>query len=176
MGTHHQERQAKQLAHGETQMGASLFHDKQKDYCLQTDSFVCFKKTKISDELPDGSQKMGSYWTKTEETCMWHERCLPTLVGTFLTRHCLAMALVPHEPIDEVTCYVLHLSPKQSWEHWIQGSVALQSGTKRRLVESRERPEMEAAFEENAWSVVGRPATGKSVARIINIFVDDFFD
>ena len=43
---------------------------------------------------------------KTGETCIWHERCSPTLGGSSLTRHCVAMAWFPHEPFDAVTCCI----------------------------------------------------------------------
>ena len=65
------------------------------------------------------------YCCKTEETCIWHERCPD---GTFLTRHCVAMAWFPHEPIDAVT-YSLQ-SREQAWEHWIQGAIAQQNAQK----------------------------------------------
>ena len=43
------------------------------------------------------------------------------------------------------------------------------------FTESRERSEMEAAFEKTLDLVAGSPATGKSVAGITNLFVDVFF-
>ena len=51
-------------------------------------------------------------------------------------------------------CYVLYSlqSRKQAWEHWVQGAIAQQSGTKDAFTESRERSEIEAAFEKNAGS------------------------
>ena len=74
-------------------------------------------------------------------------------------------------------CYVLHSpqSRKQAWEHWIQGAIAQQSGTKDAFTESRERSEMGAAFEKTLDLRAGSPATGKSVAGINNLFVDDLF-
>ena len=46
-------------------------------------------------------------------------------------------------------CYVLYSLPSrnQPWEHWIEGAIAQQNGTKEAFTESRERSEMEAAFE-----------------------------
>ena len=46
-------------------------------------------------------------------------------------------------------CYVLYSlqSRKQAWEHWVQGAIAQQNGTTDAFSESRERSEMEAAFE-----------------------------
>ena len=74
-------------------------------------------------------------------------------------------------------CYVLFSlqSRKQAWEHWIQGAIAQQNGTKDAFTESRERSEREAAFEKTLDPIAGSPATGKSVAGIINPFVDDLF-
>ena len=68
-------------------------------------------------------------------------------------------------------CYVMYSlkSRKQAGEHWIQGAIAQQNGTKETFTDSREQSEMEAAFEKKA----GSPATGKSVAGIINLFVED---
>ena len=74
-------------------------------------------------------------------------------------------------------CYVLYSlqSCKQAWEPWIQEAIAQQSGTKDAFTESREQSEMEAAFEKKLDPSAGSPATEKSVARIIILFVDDLF-
>ena len=74
-------------------------------------------------------------------------------------------------------CYVLYSlqSRKQAWEQWIQGALAQQNGTNDAITESRERSEMEAAFEKTLDPIVGSPASGKSVSGIINLFVDDIF-
>ena len=37
------------------------------------------------------------------------------------------------------------------------------------------RTEVDAAYEKILDPIAGSPATGKSVARIVNLFVDDFF-
>ena len=63
MGAHHQDGQARQLPQSEGQMGIKRFQDKQKEY-LQTDS-PASNKTRIWDELPNGSQQgmeSFSYW------------------------------------------------------------------------------------------------------------------
>ena len=74
-------------------------------------------------------------------------------------------------------CHVLYFSQsrKQAWEHWVQGAIAQQNGTKDAFTDSREQSEMEAALEKTLDPIAGSPATGKSVARIINLFVDDLF-
>ena len=73
-------------------------------------------------------------------------------------------------------CYVLYSiqSRERAREHWEQRAVAQQNGTNDAFIESRERSEMEAAFEKNA-PMAGSPATGTSVAGIINLFVDGNF-
>ena len=50
-------------------------------------------------------------------------------------------------------CYALYSSQsrKQAWEHWTEGAIAQQNGTKDAFTESRERSEMEAAFEKKRW-------------------------
>ena len=70
----------------------------------------------------------------------------------------------------ERCCYVLCSlqSRKQAWEHWVQGP-------SHSFTESRERSEMEAAFEKTLDPIAGSPAGRKSVARIINLFVHDLF-
>ena len=52
-----------------------------------------------------------------------------------------------------------------------QVETAQQNGTKDAFIESRERSEMEAAFENTLDPMAGSPATGKCVAGIINLFV-----
>ena len=76
--------------------------------------------------------------------------------------------------------YVLYSiqSRERAWEHWRQGAIAQQNDTKDAFTGSRERPEMEAAFEKKKKTldpIAESPATGKSVAGIINFFVDDLF-
>ena len=58
---------------------------------------------------------------------------------------------------------------------WGQRAVAQQNGTKDAFTESREQSEVEAAFEKTLDAIAGSPATGKSVAGIINLFVDNLF-
>ena len=71
-------------------------------------------------------------------------------------------------------CYV-NSPRKQAWEHWVQGAIAQQTSTKDAFTESREQSEMENAFEKTLDPRAGSPATGKSVARIIHLFVDALF-
>ena len=67
-------------------------------------------------------------------------------------------------------CYVLYSS--QSRKQARQGAIAQQNGTKDAFTESRERSEMEDAFEKTLDSISGSPAAAKSVAGIINLIVD----
>ena len=87
------------------------------------------------------------YCCKTEETCIWHERCLPDAGGTFFTRHCVAMAWFPHGPTDAVTYCILSSRVSKLGNTGYKGAIAQQNGTKDAFTESRERSEMEAAFE-----------------------------
>ena len=60
MGTHQQDRHARQLPLGKGQMGTARFPRQAEG--LPTDRFPCFHKSRISDELPDGrQQKLGSF-------------------------------------------------------------------------------------------------------------------
>ena len=66
-------------------------------------------------------------------------------------------------------CYVLYSiqSRKQAWEHWIQGAIAQQNGTKETFTESREQSEMEAPFEKKntgsySWKLSCREIRGKN--------------
>ena len=56
-----------------------------------------------------------------------------------------------------------------------KGIIAQQNDTKDAFTESRERPEVEAAFQKTLDPTAGSPATRKFVAGIINLFVDDLF-
>ena len=76
--------------------------------------------------------------------------------------------------------YVLYStqSRERAWEPWRQKTTAQWHGTGNILTESRERSEMVAAFEKKTKALdptAGSPATGKSVAGINNLFVDDLF-
>ena len=77
-------------------------------------------------------------------------------------------------------CYVLYpiQSRERAWEHWGQKAIVQQNGTTDAFTESREQSEMEAAFEKKKKTldpIAGSPATRKSVARIVNLFVGDHF-
>ena len=57
----------------------------------------------------------------------------------------------------------------------VQGATAQQNGTKDAFTDSREQSEVEAAFGMPLDPTAGSPAAGKSVAGIINLFVNDLF-
>ena len=67
-------------------------------------------------------------------------------------------------------CHVLYSiqSRDRAREHWVQGAIAA-------FTESRNRSQMEAALGRTLDPIAGGPATGKSLAEILNLFVDDFF-
>ena len=75
-------------------------------------------------------------------------------------------------------CFVLYSTQSRgrAWEHWGQRAIAQQSGTKDAFTQSQKQSEMEDAFEKKKLDpIAGSPATGKSVAGIINLFVGDLF-
>ena len=185
MGTCHQDWQAGQLPQGKGQMGTARF---QMDY-LQTDSPAStWPGFRMSCQMA-ASKSLGSFpessqYSFLSRTTLWCESwcrtsiatrsrssaillqdwrnlhtawtMLPDAGGTFLTRHCVPMAWYPHELIDVGSHHTAELC-------------------KGRLTESRERSQMEAAFAKTLDPMAGSPATGKSVAGIINLFVDDLF-
>ena len=71
-------------------------------------------------------------------------------------------------------CYVLY-SIQWRQRTWKQSNSTQRHGTSNILTELRVRAEVDAAFEEMLDPIAGSPATGKSVAGIINLFVDDLF-
>ena len=74
-------------------------------------------------------------------------------------------------------CHVLYSiqSRERAREHWGQRAVTQQNEIKDALTKARKQSEVESAFEKNAGSTAGSPASGKSVAGIINLYVDDLF-
>ena len=98
----------------------------------------------------------------------------PDAGGTFLTKHCVAMAWFPHESIDAVTCCVLCGRVSELGNTGYKGPSHSRTGTKETFTDSREQ--VEAAFEKKTLDLAaGSPAAGKSVAGIIHLFVDDLF-
>ena len=71
-------------------------------------------------------------------------------------------------------CYVLYSiqSRKRTWK---QNSSTEWHGTSNISTEPRVRAEGDAAFEKMLDPIAGSPATGQSVAGIMNLFVDDLF-
>ena len=96
-------------------------------------------------QLPTRSRSKTIYCCKIDDTCIWHERCLPT--WNILDKALRSYGMVPTR-VDRC-CYVLYSlqSRGQAWEHWVQGTIAQQNGTKDAFAESRDRSQMEAAFE-----------------------------
>ena len=98
--------------------------------------------------------------------------------GTFLDKALRTHGMIPTRA--DRFCYVLYpiQSRERAWEHWEQKAIVQQNGTTDAFTESREQSETEAAFEKKKKTldpIAGSPATGKSVARIINLFVGDHF-
>ena len=95
--------------------------------------------------------------------------------GTFLTRQCVAVTWFPDELTDVATYCIQHNRVSELGKTE-KNTVAQQHGTKDVLTELRERSEMDAAFEKTLDLIEGSPATGKSVAGIVNLFVDNFLE
>ena len=92
--------------------------------------------------------------------------------GTSLTRHCVVMARFPRELIDAVTSCTVHSRVSELGN---QNNSAHCHDTSNILTKPRVRTEADAAFEKMLDPIAGSPATGKSVAVIIHLFVDDLF-
>ena len=81
------------------------------------------------------------------------------------------MAWFPRELIDAVTCCTQYSRVSEPNKRTIQsGTIQATSQTNRVL-----RTEVDAPHEKMLDPIAGSPATGKSVAGIVNLFVDDLF-
>ena len=81
---------------------------------------------------------------------------------------------IRHEPTDVVTCCIQH-SRVSELRNSGERTIAQWHSTGHLLTELRKRSEMDAAFEEKLDIIERSPATGKFVAEIINLSMDDFF-
>ena len=99
----------------------------------------------------------------------------PRRCWNILDKALRSYGMVPHEPIDAVTCCIRYCRVSELGITGDKGPSHSSTAQKTPLIESRETSEMEAAFEKNAGPIAGSPATGKSVTRIINLFVDDLY-
>ena len=88
------------------------------------------------------------------------------------TRHCVIMAWFPHELTDVVVCGI---QPKHVSQIGTKSGSTQCHGTNDISFESRVRSQRDAASEKMLDPIEGSPATGKSAAGIINLFVDDLF-
>ena len=117
------------------------------------------------------SRSSSSHCCQTEETCMWHEWCLPTLMehpwqGTVQLWHGSLRA--------DRCCYLLYLiqSRQQTWK---QNNCTQWHNTSNISSKPRVRTEVNAAHEKMLASIARSPASGKSVAGINQKFADDLF-
>ena len=92
--------------------------------------------------------------------------------GTFWTKHSVVMVWFRHELTDVVMCCT-----QTQWRErtWNQTCSTQWHGTDDISSESRARSKGDVAPEKMSDPTAGSPATGKSVAGIINLFVDDLF-
>ena len=112
---------------------------------------------------PEAGRSSSEHCCKTDKSCIRHARCpsppssAPDSGGTSLTKHCKVMARFSRELIDTVTCR-------------IQYSRVRESGTNLSLQHCHD-----AVFEKILEPIAGSPATGKSVAGIIDLFLRKIF-
>ena len=120
------------------------------------------------------SRSSTTHCCKIEETCVGKNDA-PRCWWNILDKALRTYGLIPKRA--DRCCYVRYSiqSRERAREHWGQRPVAQQNDTKDAFTKSREQSEVEAAFEKTLDPKAGSPATGKSVAGIINLFVDDLF-
>ena len=95
----------------------------------------------------------------------------PDAGGTSLTRHCAVMAWAPRELIDAVTFCTQYGRVNEP-----EIKITLHSGTIQATSQrNRVRTEADATLEKMLDPIAGSAATEKSVAGIIDLFVDDLF-
>ena len=95
--------------------------------------------------------------------------------GTFLTRHCVAMAWFPHEPIDAVACCILYSRASELGNTGCKGPSHSRTVQKTPSLYHVSDQEWKLHLKKTLDPTAGSLATGKSVAGIINLFVDDLF-
>ena len=204
MGAHHQDGQAKQLPQSEGQMGIKRFQDKQKEY-LQTDSpastrpgfgmscqmaaskgwnlfHIDFKTVFLQGQ---------SYDVNRDVVCQPPpEACHPPYIAARLKKpaygiseasrrwwNILDKALCSYCMVPtraDRCCQVLYSVQsrertlnQRNYTHW--------KDTSNISNKPHVRTEVDAASEKMLDPIAGSPATAKSVAGIINLFVDDLF-
>ena len=97
---------------------------------------------------------------------------LPDAGGISLTRHCVVMACFPRVLIDAVTCSTQHSRVSEPGN---KNNTTQWHDTGNISNKPRVRTEVDAASEKILDPIAGSPATGKSVARIVNHFAPDLF-
>ena len=100
---------------------------------------------------------------------------LPDAGGTFLTRHCVAVAWFTHELIDAVTCCILYSRASKLGNTGHKGPSHSRTVQKTLSLNHVIDHKWKLLLKKTLDPVAGSPATGKSVAGIINLFVDDLF-
>ena len=96
----------------------------------------------------------------------------PDAGGTSLTKPFVAVAWFPHELIDFVACCTQY---SRVSEPGSKNNTTQWHDTSNISHKPRVRTEVHDAYEKMLDPIAGSPATGKSVAGIINLFVDDLF-
>ena len=99
----------------------------------------------------------------------------PDAGGTFLTRHCVAVAWFPHEPIDAVTCCILYSRVSKLGNTGCKEPSHSRTAQKTPSLNHVSDQKWRLRFFLTLDPIAGSPATGKFVAGITNLFVDDLF-
>ena len=110
--------------------------------------------------LATRSRSSTIHWCKTEETCIWHERC-PRRWSNILDK---ALRSYGRDPTrTDRCCYELYSlkSRKQAWEHWVQGASHSRTVQKtpslNHVIDHKWKLHLKKTLEPKA----GSPATGK---------------
>ena len=124
----------------------------------------CHQKQVIHHILLQNRRNLHMAWTM-----------LPDAGGTFLTKHCVAMAWFPHELVDSATYCIRYSRVSELGNTGDKGPSHSRTIQKMPSLNHVSDQKWEAAFEKNLDPTAGSPAAGKSMAGIINLFVDDLF-
>ena len=95
--------------------------------------------------------------------------------GTFLTKHFVAMAWFPHEPIDVVTYCILCSRVSKLGNTGYKGPSHSRTAQKKPPLNHVIDHKGELHLKKTLDPIVGSPATRKSLAGITNLFVDALF-
>ena len=174
---------------------------------MSADGFTCFHKTRISDELLNGSkQKLEHFDIEFKTAFLQGQSCgvdrdvvcqlqpeagYPPYIAArmkkpaydmndasrrwwnILDKALCSYGMVPTRA-DRCCCVLYSIQSRE--RTWKQNNSTQRHDTSNILTKPRVRTEDDAAFQKLLAPIAGSPATEKSVAGIINLFVDDHFE